>query len=45
MTKIKVRCSKCKNTMLYESMDGKISGKVKRCVYCGFSMQVRKAMM
>ena len=39
-----LRCPKCKNTMKYGSKDCILIGKRKQCVYCGFSMSVRKAI-
>jgi hypothetical protein len=36
-----LKCPKCKHDMKYESRDIYLRGKRKRCVYCGFSMNVR----
>jgi len=36
-----LKCPKCKNNMKYQSMDGNIIGKSKRCVYCGRSFKIR----
>ena len=36
-----IKCPKCKHDMKYESREGYLSGKRKRCVYCGFSMNIR----
>ncbi|MEK6891577.1 MAG: hypothetical protein AABX25_00160 [Nanoarchaeota archaeon] len=29
-----LQCPKCKNRMKYQSKEGHLSGKKKRCVYC-----------
>ncbi|HLG24922.1 MAG TPA: hypothetical protein VI564_08380 [Candidatus Nanoarchaeia archaeon] len=40
-----LKCPKCKNEMKYQNMDISLSGKKKRCVYCGFSMGVNKTIV
>jgi len=35
-----VRCPKCKNKMKYNPLDGKVKGKKKRCVYCGYTFTI-----
>ncbi len=37
---LKVSCPKCKHAQNYDPKLGKISDKVKRCVYCGHSFKV-----
>ncbi|MBS3131786.1 hypothetical protein J4212_05110 [Candidatus Woesearchaeota archaeon] len=39
-----LRCPKCKNTMKYHTDTKILTEKRKKCVYCGFSMSVRKAL-
>ncbi|MBI2102041.1 hypothetical protein J4204_05960 [Candidatus Woesearchaeota archaeon] len=40
-----LQCPKCKNRMKYQSKDIYLSGKRKKCVYCGFSISVNKAVV
>jgi predicted RNA-binding Zn-ribbon protein involved in translation (DUF1610 family) len=40
-----LKCPKCGNKMKYQSRDRHIMGKRKRCVYCGFLMNVRKSIL
>jgi len=35
-----LRCPKCKNKMKYQSSDGYVAKKAKKCVYCGHSFRV-----
>ncbi len=37
-----LRCPKCKHKMKYQPVSKTIQGKVKKCVYCGFNINVRK---
>lgn len=39
-----LRCPRCKNQMKYAAK-GSILGKRKSCVYCNFSMDVRKSVL
>jgi len=39
-----LRCPKCKNLMKYHTY-GNLGRKRKRCVYCGYSFQVKKAIV
>ncbi|MBI2658590.1 hypothetical protein HYX05_00620 [Candidatus Woesearchaeota archaeon] len=40
-----LQCPKCKNRMKYQSKDAYLAKKKKRCVYCGFSMSISKAVV
>ncbi|MBI2557855.1 hypothetical protein HYW20_00890 [Candidatus Woesearchaeota archaeon] len=40
-----LQCPKCKNRMKYQSKDSFLSGKKKRCVYCGFHIMVNMAII
>ncbi len=40
-----LQCPKCKNKMKYQGKDMYLAGKKKRCVYCGFSMSIGKAII
>ena len=42
-----LECPRCHNRMKYQpvSKSDDVSGKVKKCVYCNFSMGVRKAVV
>ena len=35
-----LQCPNCKNRMKYQSTDGYVFKKVKKCVYCGRSFKV-----
>ncbi len=37
-----VKCPKCNNTMKYQPLGNSIHSKIKRCVYCGHSINVEK---
>ena len=39
--KLLLRCPKCRHTMRYESR-GEAIGKVKKCVYCGYSFTINR---
>ena len=36
-----LKCPKCKHDMKYESRDMYLSGKRKKCVYCGHSFKAK----
>jgi len=38
-----VKCPRCKHEMKYMPIKGKLSKKVKRCVYCGYSFKVHSS--
>ncbi|MBI2140849.1 hypothetical protein HYU16_00330 [Candidatus Woesearchaeota archaeon] len=40
-----LECPRCKNRMKYQpaTKSADVSGKVKKCVYCNFSMSVQKS--
>ena len=40
-----LQCPKCKNKMKYQAQGLISEKKRKRCVYCGFSMGVRKSIV
>ncbi len=40
MKTLLLKCPKCKNDMKYQSRDMSLTGKSKRCVYCGRSFKV-----
>lgn len=40
-----LQCPKCKNRMKYQSKSKILSGKKKRCVYCGFSIGISRAIL
>ncbi len=40
-----LRCPKCKNNMKYQTSKPISEKNKKRCVYCGFSMSVRKSTL
>jgi|TARA_B100002003_G_C14119361_1_gene538320 predicted RNA-binding Zn-ribbon protein involved in translation (DUF1610 family) len=40
-----LRCPKCGNKMKYQAKDMILTGKRKRCVYCGFSMSAGKCII
>ncbi|MBI2144063.1 hypothetical protein HYU17_02835 [Candidatus Woesearchaeota archaeon] len=42
-----LECPRCRNRMKYQSQKGGsgVSKKVKRCVYCNFSINVAKAVV
>ena len=40
-----LQCPKCKNRMKYQSKDTYLSGKKKKCVYCGKSFAVNKSFI
>ncbi|MBW2983654.1 hypothetical protein KY361_00910 [Candidatus Woesearchaeota archaeon] len=40
-----LKCPKCGNKMKYDSRGQVLTGKRKRCVYCGFSMSVNKSII
>jgi len=37
-----LRCPKCKHKMKYQPTSIPLEGKSKKCVYCGFNINVRK---
>lgn len=38
-------CPRCGQRMKYQPRDRRLSGKTKKCVYCGFSMTVSKYIL
>jgi len=40
-----LKCPNCGNKMKYQSKGIVLAGKRKRCVYCGFSMGIRKSIL
>ncbi|MBI2658096.1 hypothetical protein HYX08_05380 [Candidatus Woesearchaeota archaeon] len=40
-----LQCPKCRNQMKYQNKDISLISKKKRCVYCGKSFSVNKAIM
>lgn len=40
-----LQCPKCKNRMKYQSKDKFLSGKKKKCVYCGKNFAVSKTVV
>lgn len=40
-----LKCPRCGNSMKYQSRDASIIGKRKACVYCNFSMDIRKCVV
>ena len=40
-----LKCPRCKNNMKYQPMTKTLYKKVKRCVYCGFSMNVSNSVV
>lgn len=40
-----LQCPHCKNTQLYSPLRPNLTNKSKRCVYCGRSFNVRKAII
>ncbi|MBI1969130.1 hypothetical protein HYS48_00410 [Candidatus Woesearchaeota archaeon] len=40
-----LQCPKCRNRMKYQSMTNVLAGKRKVCVYCGFSMGIKDAIL
>ena len=45
MPMLLLQCPKCKNKMKYMTQSSVLTGKRKRCVYCGRSYAVRKQMV
>lgn len=47
MTMFLLQCPRCGKEMKYQPLRGGIdvSGKVKKCVYCNFSMNVQKSLV
>jgi hypothetical protein len=40
-----LRCPRCRNQMKYATRDVSILNKKKKCVFCNFSMDARKAAL
>lgn len=40
-----LKCPRCRNQMKYQTRDISVIGKRKACVYCNFSMDVRKSVV
>jgi len=40
-----LKCPKCSHKMKYQARNMILTGKRKRCVYCGFSMEINKAIV
>lgn len=40
-----LQCPKCNHRMKYHNMTSSLDKKRKVCVYCGFSMSLRKAIV
>ncbi len=40
-----LQCPKCNNRMRYHTSAKFLTGKRKKCVYCGFSMSVRESVI
>ena len=40
-----LQCPKCKNRMKYQGKGVSLSGKKKKCVYCGFSIVIERAII
>lgn len=40
-----LRCKRCGNRMKYHPLPGGISGKRKKCVYCGASFKVSESIV
>ena len=40
-----LQCPKCRNRMKYQNMTSGLDNKRKVCVYCGYSMGIKKAIV